>query len=54
MGLSFLGQTLIKVEPNKVKWVAKLQQKWNLIGEFNGKDLRKFNKLKRGSLPTYI
>ena len=25
-----LGQTLIKVAPNKVKWVVKFVQKWNL------------------------
>ena len=27
---SFLGQSLMKVEPNKVKWVVKFLQKWNL------------------------
>ena len=26
----FLGQTLTKVEPNKMKLVVKLVQKWNL------------------------
>ena len=25
------GQTLVKVENNKVKWVGKFVQKWNLI-----------------------
>ena len=27
---SILGQTLIKVEPSKIRWVVKFVQKWNL------------------------
>ena len=30
-----LGETLIKVEPNKMKWVVKLAQKRNLTHPYN-------------------
>ena len=29
--MSFIDQTLMKVEHKKVKWVVKFVQKWNLI-----------------------
>ena len=29
MAECFLGQTLIRVEPNKVEWVVRFVQKWN-------------------------
>ena len=32
---TFLGQTLLKVEPNTVKQVVKLVQKLNLIADTN-------------------
>ena len=34
-GWSFLGQPVIKFEPNKVKWVVKFVQKWNLTLPYN-------------------
>ena len=35
MGGSFVGQALIKVEPNKQKWVVKFIQKWNLTHPYS-------------------
>ena len=34
-GGSFLGQLVIKFEANKVKWVVKFVQKWNLTLPYN-------------------